>query len=114
MNKNSKLEKSSLLLIWRTKELKTRLFSRELNSLTVIEFKKLLAVHNCYLESRDWDNECDASEEDEEFLKEFKSKLDIDDTCDENPFGWFESEWNVDLTDPICNYNVNVIICCGE
>ena len=114
MSKNTKIEKESLLLIWRTKNLKPRLFIRELNSLTVIEFKKLLSVHNCYLNSKKYDDSYSASDEDEKFLKDFKSKLDIDDTCGDDCTGWFESEWNVDLTDPICNYNINVIICCGE
>ena len=117
MNKNTKIEKESLLLIWRTKNLRPRLFIRELNSLTVTEFKKLLSIHNRYLNnSKKWDElyENSLSKEEEKILKEFKSGLDYDDSCDEDCKGWFESEWNCDSTDPICNYNVNVIICCGE
>lgn len=111
-------EKECLLLIWRTKNSKMRLFIRSLTGdLSATDFKNLLSIHNRCIEPPD-KNENDSyhyyelTDKQEKILLDLKSKLDLDDSLNENDVGWKQYEW--DGGNPICNYNINVIICCGE
>lgn len=115
MIKNLK-ESQSLLLIWRTKDARPRLFVKSLVELSSQEFKLLLSIHNRYLEYKSSDKdlyEDSLTGDQEQILLDVKSKLDLDDSIT-NDTGWNQYEWNTDITNPIHNYNITVTICCGE